>query len=159
MIDPAIFPQEYPFMVQALRNPITRALTSMFTSPEYRTRFALRRLFAPSNYHRITDAQVAKYAFFLHREHAARAIVDVSMQIDETDPTALMKNLARITIPTLLVWGRHDPVISVENADRLAEYIPNAEVEIIEDAGHAPHEECPEYTAQLVSDFCKRSSR
>ena len=157
LIDPAIYPQKYPFMVQTMRNPVNRLLTCILSSPEYRTHYSLKKLFAPANYHRITREHIAKYAFFLRIEGAERAIADVSRQLDDTDLETLTDNLNRITIPTLLIWGRQDPIIPVQNAYKIAERIQDASVKIIEDCGHAPHEECPEHTAMLVCNFCRRS--
>ncbi len=48
-----------------------------------------------------------------------------------------------ITMPTLLLWGRHDTLFPCETADFLKERIPNAKAVIFEDLGHVPHIEAP----------------
>jgi len=71
----------------------------------------------------------------------------------------LNKNLdqkfSRIQAQTLILWGKEDRVINVENIKRYAELIPNAKPRIIEDIGHLAMIEAPELAAQA---FIKLSS-
>jgi 2-hydroxy-6-oxonona-2,4-dienedioate hydrolase len=50
----------------------------------------------------------------------------------------------RIGAPTLLLWTDHDPTGTVEEAELLREWIPDARVEVIEGAGHWPQWEKPD---------------
>jgi 2-hydroxy-6-oxonona-2,4-dienedioate hydrolase len=50
----------------------------------------------------------------------------------------------RISAPTLLLWTDHDPTGTVEEAELLREWIPDARVEVIEGAGHWPQWEKPD---------------
>jgi len=50
----------------------------------------------------------------------------------------------RITAPTLLLWTDHDPTGTVEEAELLREWIPDARVKVIEGAGHWPQWEKPD---------------
>jgi pimeloyl-ACP methyl ester carboxylesterase len=55
-----------------------------------------------------------------------------------------------IAAPTLLIWGRHDPVIPVRVGRRAADMIPGARLVVL-DTGHVPHTSDPEgVAAQLV---------
>ncbi len=55
-----------------------------------------------------------------------------------------------ISTPTLVVWGRRDPVIPLKVGRRIAATIPGAELAIF-DSGHAPQVSDPEgFTARLV---------
>jgi pimeloyl-ACP methyl ester carboxylesterase len=60
--------------------------------------------------------------------------------------------LRRLTMPTLLVWGDHDPVGSLDAAQSLARLIPHAKLEVLP-AGHVPYLGHPERVSQLVSAF------
>lgn len=60
--------------------------------------------------------------------------------------------IARITNPTLIVWGEHDRIIPVGNAAIWAEAIPNSSVRIVPDAGHFVMQEKPE-TLTAIGDF------
>ena len=50
----------------------------------------------------------------------------------------LGKWLHRIDVPTFVVWGADDKVISVEHAPGFADEIPNARLEIFPQCGHLP---------------------
>lgn len=71
----------------------------------------------------------------------------------------LNKNLdqkfSHIQAQTLILWGKDDRVINVENIKRYAELIPNAKPRIIEGIGHLAMIEAPELAAQA---FIKLSS-
>lgn len=46
------------------------------------------------------------------------------------------EQLEKINVPTLVIHGDYDPVVSVEHGNQLTEIIPNAHLEIIEKMGH-----------------------
>jgi len=62
-----------------------------------------------------------------------------------------LRDAARsITAPTLLLWGRHDPVIPLKVGRRIERTIPGARLEVF-DSGHVPHTTDPAgVAAQLV---------
>jgi len=61
--------------------------------------------------------------------------------------------LAEIRMPCLVITGDDDRIVPTEQSIRLADELPNAELVIIPDCGHIPHEECPEPFLQAVTDF------
>jgi pimeloyl-ACP methyl ester carboxylesterase len=61
----------------------------------------------------------------------------------------------RIEVPTLLVWGRHDRILRLSLAEELAEAIPDARLEVIDEAGHAPMFECPAEFNAAVGGFVR----
>jgi 3-oxoadipate enol-lactonase len=63
--------------------------------------------------------------------------------------------LPEISAPTLVLAGDADKVIAVENARILASRIPNAELVILKDAGHALIEAADE-ADRVVLDFLRR---
>jgi len=64
-----------------------------------------------------------------------------------TDP------LARLDVPTKIIWGRHDPVAVEAIGRRLAKTIPEAQVDWLEESGHFPMLEAPKRFARSVSAF------
>jgi pimeloyl-ACP methyl ester carboxylesterase len=64
----------------------------------------------------------------------------------------LRADAASISVPTLLVWGRHDPVIPLKIGKRAAATIPGAELVVLE-AGHLPHTTDPEGFASHLVPF------
>ena len=68
----------------------------------------------------------------------------------------LRRRLRRIKVPTLVIWGESDGVVSVEYGRAYAESIPGARLEIIKAAGHYPQLEQPERFVEIVTEFLKR---
>lgn len=61
-----------------------------------------------------------------------------------------------ITLPTRVLWGRHDPVLKAEWTDRLPEFFTDLELGFAEDAGHFVHYEVPDEAARAVRAFFGR---
>jgi pimeloyl-ACP methyl ester carboxylesterase len=58
-----------------------------------------------------------------------------------------------IAAPTLIVTGTEDNVVDPQNADVLAEHIPGAEVQRIDNAGHLFFWEQPDAFVRIISEF------
>jgi pimeloyl-ACP methyl ester carboxylesterase len=65
-----------------------------------------------------------------------------------------VEELRELAVPTLLIWGDHDPVGGADVARLTADTIPAARLEVLP-AGHAPWLGHPERTASLVSEFLR----
>jgi pimeloyl-ACP methyl ester carboxylesterase len=74
------------------------------------------------------------------------------------DTRPLVAHTARITCPTLVLWGRDDCLHPVRLGQRLAREIRGAGLEVL-DAGHLPHEEQPEAFARSIRRFLERGPR
>ena len=61
-----------------------------------------------------------------------------------------LPTLAPISLPTRVLWGKRDPVLKAEWADRIPEFFPGATVEICENAGHFVQYEAPVEAAKAV---------
>lgn len=61
-----------------------------------------------------------------------------------------VSDLARITTPTLLIWGARDALFSRLDQDRVLGQIRGARLRTYEEIGHCPNWECPE---QLAADL------
>ena len=64
---------------------------------------------------------------------------------------SLERWLHRITVPTLIVWGKDDKLFPSAYAARWGERIPDSRVEIVPECGHVPAVEKPEITAKEIS--------
>lgn len=65
----------------------------------------------------------------------------------------VMDRLSEIKVPTLVLAGRHDFLFPPEHQAILADRLPNAQLELIECAGHNPHMERPAEVIQIVRRF------
>jgi pimeloyl-ACP methyl ester carboxylesterase len=61
-------------------------------------------------------------------------------------------DLRRLAVPTLMIWGDHDPVVPLEHAREAAAMIPDARLEVLP-AGHAPQLGQPDRVAALLQEF------
>jgi pimeloyl-ACP methyl ester carboxylesterase len=66
--------------------------------------------------------------------------------------------LERTKVPTLVAWGRLDPVAVMAIAEQLAKETPGAELETWDDLGHYPQVEDPARVARTVMAFWDRVS-
>ena len=67
--------------------------------------------------------------------------------------------LAKITAPTLILWGDKDEIFLRGDQDALVEGIPDAELRIYGDTGHGIHWERPERVAAALTAFLRGGLR
>lgn len=67
--------------------------------------------------------------------------------------SGLAERLAEFDLPILVITGDDDRIVPTEQSLQLAEELPNAELAVIPQCGHLPHEECPVEFMQAVTDF------
>jgi pimeloyl-ACP methyl ester carboxylesterase len=65
------------------------------------------------------------------------------------------EQIKKIAVPTLVIWGKEDTLIPVEDADYFGRDIKGAKVVVIPEAGHLPHEEKADVVNKLILDFVK----
>ena len=65
----------------------------------------------------------------------------------------LKHRLHRIDVPTLLIWGASDGLVTTDYAKAYQDLIPGAELEIIDNAGHIPQAEQPNAFVENVIKF------
>jgi 2-hydroxy-6-oxonona-2,4-dienedioate hydrolase len=61
--------------------------------------------------------------------------------------------VGKVTAPTLLLWTEHDPTGGLDEAAMLLEWLPDARLHVIGDAGHWPQWEKPEEYLRTHRDF------
>jgi 3-oxoadipate enol-lactonase len=67
-------------------------------------------------------------------------------------------DLARLTMPTALIWGERDGLFQLETARAMAAALPQARLEVVPDCGHALHLECPGRLAAALQRFRQATS-
>ena len=71
----------------------------------------------------------------------------------------LREELAQVEAPTLIVWGTHDTLVSVNHAHELADLLPNARKAIFGRTGHVAMLERPERFNRTVTEFLAEADR
>jgi pimeloyl-ACP methyl ester carboxylesterase len=69
--------------------------------------------------------------------------------------SGLAERVGEFNLPVLVITGDDDRIVPTEQSVRLAGEIQNAELVVIAQCGHVPHEECPAEFMQAVTDFLK----
>ena len=64
--------------------------------------------------------------------------------------------LGRVTCPSYFLWGEEDPMGGAEIARRFVEQFPDATLELMAEAGHAPWMDAPDEVAARVGSFLRR---
>ena len=104
------------------------------------------------DYKSMPDAEVLAAA--RNREATARYAWSPYMH----DPK-LKRRLRRIRIPTLLLWGANDRILSEPYGRAYCAAIPGARFQTIERAGHFPHLEQPDIFAERILGFVEETSQ
>jgi 3-oxoadipate enol-lactonase len=63
--------------------------------------------------------------------------------------------LARLTQPTLVVWGRQDRVVGLAGSKRILRDVRHARLAVLDRCGHLPMLERPQEFNRLVADFLR----
>ncbi len=68
----------------------------------------------------------------------------------------MSKELAKITIPVSLIWGKQDKITPPEVAVEFHELLPNSELNWVDKCGHAPMMEQPAVFIEFLDKFLNR---
>lgn len=72
---------------------------------------------------------------------------------------SLWRQAAAVTCPVLLVWGRHDRLVTVDIAPRARRVFRDSRLLVVEEAGHVAQLEQPRTVARAVLAHLDRSAR
>lgn len=86
------------------------------------------------------------------RQRANMATMRVFAGEKMFDPS-LLTRLGQIQIPTLVLWGDSDRIVTPAYGQALAAAIPTARFTLVADAGHLPHFEQPQATFAALDAF------
>ncbi len=136
-----------PFIFRLLRNSLARAVLKDLDMTSM-TRSGLEGAYTDQSY--VTDEMVERYVSFSRAPgHRATLLAIMGGERVEATPEAM----AKITIPTLVMWGRDDNLTPVSGANLFAETIPNAQLIIYDGVGHIPQVEHAEQSVVDVRTF------
>lgn len=85
---------------------------------------------------------------FVKRKAINQKIVkDIEQDMDQTG------SLAKIVVPSLIIWGAADKVEHVDNAELLHQRLTNSRKIVMGGIGHVPMVEAPKQVAAACSSF------
>jgi len=153
LIDAAAYPQRLPFFIAVLRWPVLNHLVLQLPAT-WQARLILKKAFYDPL--KVTKNRIQRHAQFLYLPGSHTALITTAKQLLPQDPGELLKQLRTITVPTLVIWGNQDKIIPVQNANRFHQDLRNSTLALLDMTGHAPQEEQPEATADLIKNFLRR---
>jgi pimeloyl-ACP methyl ester carboxylesterase len=152
LVDPAIYHsgQQLPGVVRwLLGSPQARRVGPLFVRSirNWGLEFGRSAWHDPS---KITDEIWDGYTKPLQAENWDKGLYEVTLA---SRSLGLDKRLDEIQVPVLVITGDDDRIVPTEQSIRLAGELLDAELVVVPNCGHVPHEECPEPFLAAVSGF------
>jgi 3-oxoadipate enol-lactonase len=130
---------------EAFRN---MAATSKANGLQAITDVAMRRLFAPEFQAKHPDLMRERREAFLKTDREVfRAACNALAELD------LRPELAKVTMPVLVLVGEHDEATPPPMSRELAALLPNARLKIIPGCAHVPQLQSPDLFSDAIGDF------
>ena len=99
---------------------------------------------------RISEDQIERIGALMRVEGVGQALVERIEQFTLPDPNPVLRE---IEAQAVVIWGQRDAMIPPTHGPRFAAALQNAELVLIEDAGHMPQEERPDQAADVMRAF------
>ena len=129
--------------------PIPDAMRAYLTlAPEAGVQYATSTLYADPS--KVTPEQLERIRAMMRVEGNGQALIERIEQYTLPDPNP---DLARISAPTLILWGDSDAMIPATHGPRFDAAIPSSRLVLMQNTGHVLMEEWPVETAALVEGF------
>lgn len=151
VISGAAYPQQIPRYIGLARLPVFPRLALSVVPSRALLRRVLREICHAEAV--ITPDQVEGYAAPLDLPGTRYAILQAARQVIPAGLESVVAQYPRMTLPTLLIWGREDPVVPLGVGRRLEHDLPNARLVVLDRCGHLPQEERPAEALEALTDF------
>jgi pimeloyl-ACP methyl ester carboxylesterase len=102
----------------------------------------------------VTDDVIDSYFDVYKTENAKKTPLWVMRSLSGKPPFE-EGEIATVKVPTLIIWGAEDNLLSPEGADLFARDIADSKAIVLPEAGHMPHEEKADVVNDLISGFVK----
>jgi pimeloyl-ACP methyl ester carboxylesterase len=150
LVDPAGYPIEKPALAFRLaRLPVLSTLLA-HADPRPMVRKTLRLAYGDPS--KVTPELIRRYTQLSLRAGNRLAFVQRA-RVSQVDRSA---DIPKVSVPTLILWGREDRLIPVTDAARFQAAISGSKVILYDSVGHVPMEEIPERSAADVEAFLSK---
>jgi len=127
----------------------TREIADLFSVPQYR----LGELFYYDRHRKEYSKQTDGALERLARNHETFALLGWSPTLHNPK---LRRRLSLIDVPTLVLWGAEDIVVSPDYGRKFAAEIPGSRFELIDEAGHYVHEDQTDKFVAKIKEFAEQ---
>ena len=151
LVASAAYKQRMPLFVALAKYRRLASTALRILGTQFVIRHVLKSIvFDPSE---VSDDQVLGYAKPLSSPEAHRALIDTALAIVPPDLEKLTARFEELDVPTLVLWGRQDRVVPLWVGERLADKLPDAKLQVLENCGHMPAEELPRESWEALQTF------
>jgi len=151
LMDNVAYHQKLPGFVEIIATPILGPLSVHLLPNRYQVRSLLEEVYFNDDL--VPETAVEHYAKGLEHENAKYALITTARQLIPDDLDQFSENYKSLKIPTLIIWGEDDEIIPLKIGKRLHADMPNSSLTILENAGHAAHEEEPVRILPILHEY------
>jgi pimeloyl-ACP methyl ester carboxylesterase len=119
----------------------------LWVTPKFLVKKSLEGVFVDKQ--KINEASINRYHDLLLREGNRKAALSIFKAGFTPNPAPIKT----INIPTLIIWGDKDQLISISNAYLFNKDIKGSKLVVLQNVGHTPMEESPTKVAAAISSF------
>ncbi len=146
-VGPAFTPREIPLGFQVARLPVLGRISEWVLPRSLVTQSVASVYGDPA---RVTPELVDRYFELTLREGNRRAL---GLRLQQMVAGEDADRLARLSQPTLILWGGRDQLIPLASGQQMHQAIRGSQLVVFDDLGHVPQEEDPARTVLAVKAF------
>ncbi|MDP5030595.1 alpha/beta fold hydrolase [Paraglaciecola sp.] len=150
LVDPSGYPYEsesLPLAFKIAKTPILNQIMHGFL-PRSLVASSVRNVYGDPSL--VSEELIDRYFELTTRAGNRDALAE---RFKQTRPGAMVKRMAEIKVPTLILWGQKDRLIPAHLAEHFHQAIDNSQVHIFPLLGHVPQEEDPQQSVGVLSKF------
>jgi pimeloyl-ACP methyl ester carboxylesterase len=151
LVDPAGMPNRLPIMGRITNLPKLGELIYNL-NVNFTRKMTLKSTFL-HNKHIITDEYFENATRFHKIKGTTEAMLYITRKQFFDTLIEEIKALSLINVPTLIVWGREEKAIPLNTGQEMHKILKGSRFEIIDEAGHCPHDDQSDRFNRLTLDF------
>ena len=154
LINSMAYNQPLPSMLNDLKTPIIGYLGIHLLNNHYMALEAYKYAFWNNN--KIPQPSVNYSAHLMSLPMAKYAYLQTVNNLIPDDVQSIEHEYKKITIPTLIIWGKDDVSIHVDKAYKLHRDLKNSQIVVLPQVGHMPQEETPKSVIEVIIKFMEK---
>jgi len=152
VIDPVCYNPPGHGLRSILSLPGMETMASIF-SGNWAVKMALKDVYFDDA--KVDHVLVDEYSRFLNKPHYSRVITSLLTQYFSDEFHNMTKSYETLKPELLIIWGENDKWIPLDFGKTLQKTLPDAQLKIISECGHVPHQEKPDEVNPIMIEFLK----